>query len=157
MAKKITDKNEMLMLYKNGKIHKATYYRGLKRGYIVLDYHSPHEIGGDKDIWWVKDPETTRTIIEDLHKIAYNVVFSYSRIFDHALISDLAHDAYLYLAERKTPFNMSDPDILKRFFRIARTYMKSCLRYGPYKKYGYSDKYKNEISYSSYFEDKVEE
>ena len=40
---KIFDKEKMKTLYKEGRISKATYYRGLKKGYVVLDYHKPHK------------------------------------------------------------------------------------------------------------------
>lgn len=147
MAKKIMDKNEMLKLYKEGVIHKATYYRGLKRGYIVVDYHLPHT--QSEKIEWHKDPEACEIIIGSLYKIAYNVVQEWAKVFDYSMVADLAHDAFLYLIERKQPFDQKN---IGRFFSVAKSHMRGQLRYGFFKKWGYSGENKHEVFSDTFIE-----
>jgi len=147
MATRIEDRNEMLKLYKEGKIHKATYYRGLKRGYVIIDYHIPHSQSISSD--WHKDPETCEIIIGRLYKIASNVVKEMSKVYDATMVADLAHDTFLYLIERKQPF---DQENLGKFFSVAKSYMRGELRYGFFKKWGWAGKYKKEVPGDSLLE-----
>jgi len=119
MAIKITDKQKMFELYKKGKIHKSTYYRGIKRGYIIYKYKEPHNQGGS--IEWFFDKDKVRKIQNDLRKIFYRLRNIYSAY--HIECNEMIQETLLYLYERQEPI-----ENYNRFLSVAKSYMRTQMR-----------------------------
>jgi hypothetical protein len=119
MATKITDKEKMLELYKKGLIHKSTYYRGLKRGYIIYKYKEPHNQGGSID--WLYDEEKVKKITNDLKRIFYRLRDIYNAY--HIECDEMVQETLIYLYKRQEPI-----ENFYRFLAVAKSYMKTQIR-----------------------------
>jgi len=96
MAKKITNPEEIKALYKEGKISKATYYRGLKKGYVVLGYHVPHKKNKlSPDEFWAEFLKHYNTY-EGIAKKAISLYEAWGQTCPQELVNEGA----LYLLER---------------------------------------------------------
>ena len=93
---KIINKEKIKALYKEGKISKASYYRGLKRGYVILDYHKPHKKNKiDPQEFWGEFMK----FYEKFKAIAKKAIATYEA-WDIIEPHDLVSEGALYLLDR---------------------------------------------------------
>jgi hypothetical protein len=95
---KIYDMDKIYTLYKEGKISKASYYRGKKRGWIYYEYHKPRDNGA----------KYTQTEMEEIYRYLFKVALNFYNIHkkqkyfhDRFIVEDMTHDAFLHIIQRK--------------------------------------------------------
>ena len=98
MAEKITDAKEIERLYRDGTISRATYYRGKKRGFVVVDYHKPHKAENEEfspKKFWAEFLEVRGEYL----LIAANAIKRYE-VGDRVSPDELIDEGAIYLIER---------------------------------------------------------
>jgi len=105
MREKITDLEKIKALYKEGKISHSTFWRAKKRGYIILNYHSPSKLSNNelskdekKELYNIVRAKVVEFVTANLR-----AALSYREMT--ALIEDITHDVFLFILERK-PVNI---------------------------------------------------
>ena len=127
MARKVTDINEMKKLYQDGIISKATYYRGKKRGWVVVDYHKPHSVEAvefSPERFWAEFIELRGKYLA----IAKNAINRYE-VWDRVFPDELVDEGAIYLVERGI--------MPQQGFAHFKSYVRSLIR-GKGKKVPYS-------------------
>jgi len=101
MREKITDLKRIEVLYKEGKISRSTFWRAKKRGYIILNYHSPSKLSNNelkqedkKELYNV-----IRAKVINFVTLNLRVTLPYNDMT--RLIDDITHDVFLFILERK--------------------------------------------------------
>lgn len=95
---KITDMAKIKELYESGKISRATYFRGKKRGYICLDYNKPHK-SGNKNFRVEEFWDEWLDVMADYRKICHKQIFGSKKTFFN--IDEALNEGALYLIERQ--------------------------------------------------------
>lgn len=88
IKKIIRKEKEILKLYRKNKISRSTYYRGLARGYIILNYHQ-REIG--------RDDKSFIKIIPKYKNFIFSICRTYS--IEGYDTEDLMQECYIRLLE----------------------------------------------------------
>jgi len=115
--KKITDLNQIKALYKEGKISKASYYRGIKRGWVCVDYHKPH----------TQPKKLSSAELDRMYRYVFKVVAILFNIYKkdssaEPILQDIIDDVYLYILERG--YTLEDLRKIKIEYIIKSLYLQ---------------------------------
>ena len=101
MREKITDLEKIEALYKEGKISRSTFWRAKKRGYIVLNYHTPSKMSENELSNEEKNElySIVRAKVVKFVTLNLRVTLPYDDMT--RLIDDITHDIFVFILNRK--------------------------------------------------------
>ena len=118
MITRITNKNEMKYLYDKKLISKTTYYRGLKRGYVILNYHKIKNLREsiNPNLFWQQYKQLEYSYREIIYKLLKELKIE----MKEEKIIELMEEGIKYLFAKKIY-----PEDGKNYFRL---YCRDILR-----------------------------
>jgi hypothetical protein len=118
MKRKVTDEREAKELFERGKISKTSYWRFKKRGWVMVDYHTPSNLGNK-----LNDDEKV-----ELYKYIFYIALNYSNTYLKKeffsnlkdIAGDITHDVWIMLLERGFDFKKAKNSATNMIKQVAQ-------------------------------------